>query len=110
VNSIHRIVINIDDGDRQQLELTGPPISVAPDREGSSARFDLWFEHMEGDRPAYELNYHHAYTIYIFGTGHPVPWDAYSRHEYSFLGTVVTPLGLVWHVYRGPNSGESVGI
>lgn len=108
VNSIHRISVRVED--YQELDLTGPPISVAPDRGGSSGIFDLWFEHMDGDRPAYEPDYHHPYAIYVFGTGHPVPWSTFTRHAYRFLGTVVTPLGLVWHVYTGPRQGQAVGV
>ena len=35
-------------------------------------------------------------TFTIIGTGHPAPeaWDA------TYLGTVQTPSGLVWHVYE----------
>jgi hypothetical protein len=107
MNSIHRVSVDVTD--KQHLQLTGPPISVAPSRDGSSDHFDLWFEHMDGDRPAYEPKFDGTYTIHVFGTGHPVPWSAYSRHAYQFLGTVVTPSGLVWHVYRGPAPGERVG-
>lgn len=108
MNSIYRVSVEVTD--KQVLQLTGPPISVAPDRGGSSDRFDLWFEHMDGDRPAYEPDYHGDYTILVFGTGHPVPWSHYTRHAYSFIGTVVTPSGLVWHVYRGPAPGQMVGL
>jgi hypothetical protein len=104
VNSIHRVSVQVED--KQVLHLSGPPISVAPDRGGSSDCFDLWFEHMDGSVPSAE----DGCTILVFGTGHPVPWSQYSRHAYQFLGTVVTPSGLVWHVYRGPNPGQRVGI
>lgn len=107
-NSIHRISVEVTD--YQELDLTGPPISVAATRDGSSNIFDLWFEHMEGNRPAYEPNYHGRYGIYVFGTGHPVPWTHYSRHAWKFLGTVVTPSGLVWHVYLGPGRGKPIAV
>ena len=102
LRSIHRITVDINAGDRQTLELTGPPISVAPDRGGRSDVFDLWYEH---DPTTTE-----TVTILIFGTGHPVPWGRYDRHAYRHLGTIVTPSGLVWHIYRGPNPGEAIPV
>jgi hypothetical protein len=52
---------------------------------------------------------HQSYPIWVFGTGHPVPWSGYTRHAWTFLGTVVTPSGLVWHVYTGHRKGEAIG-
>lgn len=100
-NSIHRVTVNVED--YQELELTGPPISVAASRDGGSDTFDLWFEHMDDCRQ-------HPYAMLVFGTGHPVPWSRHSRHGYRFLGTVVTPSGLVWHVYTGHRKGEAIGL
>lgn len=77
-------------------------ISVAACRSGRSDQIDLWCEtgYLEGAKQG----------IYIFGTGHPQPWDADPKHwgyfqhrdNFRFVGTVVTPSGLVWHVYTGP--------
>lgn len=39
-----------------------------------------------------------SFTVAAFGTGHDIP-DAWSH-----LGSVVTPVGLVWHVYLEPRS------
>jgi hypothetical protein len=102
VNSIHHVEVEVKD--RQELDLTGPPISVAPDRGGRSDVFDLWFEHMDGREPGY---HHKKYAIYVFRTGHPVPWTNSTRHIYRFLGTVVIPSG-EWHVYRGPDLGIGI--
>lgn len=108
MNSIYRLSVAVED--YQELNLTGPPLSVAPDRGGSSDVFDLWFEHMDGDRPAYEPDYHGKYAIWVFGTGHPVPWTNYTRQAWKFIGTVVTPSGLVWHVYTGHLKGQAIGL
>jgi hypothetical protein len=97
VNSIYRISVPVED--YQELDLTGPPISVAPDRGGSDGKFDLWFEHYDRD-PS-------PCAIYVFGTGHPIPWNAWNRSYWHFLGTVVNSY-LVWHVYVGPRKGEGV--
>ena len=39
-----------------------------------------------------------AYTIYIFGTGHPIPNYLDTN---TYIGTVVMSNGLVWHVFGG---------
>jgi hypothetical protein len=105
VNSIYRVSVPVTD--YQELDLTGPPLSVAADRDGSSACFDLWFEHRD---LGFEPDYHHPYPIWVFGTGHPVPWTHYTRYAWVFLGTVVTPSGLVWHVFTGHRQGEPIPV
>lgn len=104
-NSIYRVSVDVKD--YQELMLTGPPLSVAPDRGGASDCFDLWFEHFEPDGEASESR---PYPLYVFGTGHPVPWTKYTRYAYTFLGTVVTPSGLIWHVYAGPQQGAVIAV
>lgn len=110
-NSIHRITVNVED--YQELDLTGPAVSVAADREYRSDRFDLWYEHYDPDLAG---NSHalagvgQPRALYVFGTGHPVPWTAWTRHAWHFLGTVVTPSGLVWHVYDGPLKGQAITV
>jgi hypothetical protein len=108
MNSIYRISVPVDD--YQELSLTGPILSVAADRGGSSDVIDLWYEHMDGNRPAYKPNYHRPRSLWIFGTGHPVPWTDYTRHAWHFLGTVVTPSGLIWHCYTGHMKGKMIGV
>lgn len=100
-NSIHRISVKVED--YQELALTGPPLSVAASRDGSSDSFDLWYEHMDDCRE-------HPYPVWVFGTGHPVPWTRNTRHAWRLLGTVVTPSGLVWHVFTGHRKGEAIGL
>jgi hypothetical protein len=95
-NSIYRISVPVED--YQEIEITGSPISVAPDRDRFSDRFDLWFEHYGRSTSC---------AIWIFGTGHPVPWTESNRLAWTFLGTVVTPATLVWHVYTGPRKRVS---
>lgn len=98
MSSIYRVSLKVED--YQEVELTGRPISVAPDRGGSDGKFDLWYEHDDGHQPK-------ARAIYVFGTGHPTPWSHFTRDNWQFIGTVVN-LSLVWHVYVGPREGEGV--
>lgn len=95
--SIYRLSVKV--WDYQELEL-GPALSVAADRDGASDRFDLWFENSPVERCG----------LYVFGTGHPTPWNGWSRHAWHFVGTVVTPSGLVWHVFTGPLEGTAVPV
>lgn len=77
----------------------GNVISVAPCRSGRSDVIDLWYERSSSDR---------TQGLYIFGTGHRTPWSPWTRYAWRFIDTVVTPSGLVWHVYVGPKEGEPV--
>lgn len=104
MNSIYRVTVMVED--YQELQLSGPPLSVAADRGGVSDCFDLWFEHYDDSHK----EMHRSYPIWVFGTGAPVPWTAYTRHAWTFLGTVVTASGLVWHVYTGHRKGETIGV
>lgn len=101
MNSIYRTSLEV--ADYQEVPLSGTPISVAADRDGRSGCFDLWFEHM-ADCTAL------PYAVYVFGTGNPVPWGIYTRHAWQFIGTVVTPAGLVWHIYTGPGRGVPIPV
>jgi hypothetical protein len=99
-NSIHRV--NLPITDYQEVELTGPPMSVAADRGGDPARFDLWFEHY--DERHREM--HGSWPIYVFGTGNEVAWTSpEQRGGFEFVGSVITSLNQVWHVYTGPSRG-----
>ena len=114
MNSIYRATVEVTD--YQELELTGPPISVAPCRPSVLGEFDLWYEHMEHDHPlpAYAQDphrrYHRRYAIYVFGTGNPTPWNTFTRYAWTFLGTVITHPTAVWHVYLGPRRGEPIAL
>ncbi len=103
MNSIHREAVYIANGDYQELMLTGPIISAAADRNGSADVFDIWYEHY-ADREPWRR------SVWIFGTGHPVPWTVYTSHAYKFVGTVVTKPGLVWHIYTGHLKGQAIGV
>lgn len=96
--TIYRLQIPVTD--QADYELTGPVISAAPDRGGRSDVIDIWFEHTGGEP--------RKRGVYIFGTGHPQPWNQWTRDNWHFIDTVVTPSGLVWHVYVGPAEGEPV--
>lgn len=96
--SIFRKTIPVTD--YQELsDVAGRIISAKPTRDGRSDVIDIWFENSGGDVKV---------GVYIFGTGHPTPWTGWTRYAWSFVDTVVTPSGLVWHVYTGPLEGEAV--
>jgi hypothetical protein len=98
-NSIFRATIPVED--YQLVTMTGDPIAVAADRGGRDDVIDIWWEHY--DDPGWKFDR----AVYIFGTGHPVPWTVWTRHAYTHIGTVVTPGGfLIWHVYTGPKHGD----
>lgn len=97
MNTIHKLALNALD--YQEIWISGPIISVAADRGGSSSVFDMWLEHHD------DINQIKV-GIYVIGTGNPVPWNegqlGNRRTMYGFIGTVVTPSNLVWHIYQGP--------
>ena len=106
-NSIYRISVEVQD--YQEIDLAGPPISVAADREYRSDRFDLWYEHYDETGPALAGGLWRQ-AVYVIGTGHPVPWTAWTRHAFGFLGTIITPTDLVWHIYTGPRHGQVIPV
>lgn len=120
---IIRHSLDITDYQTVMLPHDGDLLSVAQSRTDRNQLIDLWsldFEYGEGWTKG----------IYIVGTGNPMPEQLrdsantrYRReeHRYSpgftndvfimeedpkpwrnFIGTVVTPCGLVWHVFEGP--------
>lgn len=85
---IYRAVLPVTDSQAIEIHPIGEILSVAPTRDGRSDQIDLWFTTFEtADRD-------HRRWIHIAGTGHPRP-------DGRFVGTVVTPSGLVWHVFEG---------
>lgn len=81
----------LDITDHQQVVIREPAqiISVAQSRDHPNSHIDLWA--VGGD------NYRDKQVdIYIVGTGHPMP-----EAQVIFLGTVVTPNELVWHIWEG---------
>ncbi|MBF9523062.1 DUF7352 domain-containing protein [Mycobacteroides chelonae] len=116
---------NLDIADYQTVALPhdGDLLSVAQSRTDRTQLIDLW---------SLDFEYGQRWTkgIYIVGTGNSMPEQlrdsAYKRdrreqdrahpgfvYDYGvpeddpkpwrhFIGTVVTPCGLVWHVFEGP--------
>ena len=80
---IHRVSIPIVDVQTVDC-FPGEILSVAPTRDGRRDRIDLWFTRYKTASPR---------EVFVVGTGQP-----YSRGR--FVGTVVTPAGLVWHVFE----------
>lgn len=93
--SIYRVQLPVTD--YQVAPINGAIISAAADRGGNSDVIDVWFE----------THFVEAAAVYIFGTGHPTPWTTATRSQWRFIDTVVTPSGLVWHVYVGPFKGQA---
>lgn len=117
----HQLTIN--DYQTVTLPFDGDLQSVAQSRTSPNDLIDLW---------SLDFEYGKGWTkgIYIVGTGNPMPEQLrdsantrYRRdeHRYSpgfthdvfirdedpkpwrkFIGTVITPCGLVWHVFEGP--------
>lgn len=103
----HQIAIT----DYQVLVVPEPNelLSVAVSRTIPNHGIDLWSLDLEkGDRPR-------QVGIYVIGTGNPMPDILQTKEEAGtgvelfgmtqwrkFIGTVVTPSGMVWHVFQGP--------
>lgn len=96
---------------RHELEITdyqeirvpeGEFLSVAVSRSAPNTAIDMWTLDKETNpRPR-------VVAVYVVGTGNPMPTELdtdgkfLTRWPRTFLGTVVTPSGLVWHVFVGP--------
>ena len=76
--------------DVQHVDLTGEILSVAMSRTEPNQRFDMWSIDQEYEQP-------HKVEITVYGTGNAI------RSFSDFVGTVVTPCGLVWHVFSDSN-------
>ncbi|MCV7354473.1 DUF7352 domain-containing protein [Mycolicibacterium fluoranthenivorans] len=87
----HQIAIT----DYQEIDLpaSGKALSVAMSRipELQNHALDLWSADYESGPPK-------TLAIYVVGTGNPMP-DGINPDW--FIGTVVTPSGLVWHAFQG---------
>lgn len=88
---IHRITLDVQDEQALVMHPAAQILSVAPTRDGGSSQIDLWFTAYPNDRT------HSDRPVYMAGTGHPIP-------DGRFVGTVVTPSGLVWHVFEGDSA------
>ncbi|WP_027500826.1 DUF7352 domain-containing protein [Rhodococcus sp. UNC363MFTsu5.1] len=85
---IHRVTIPVADRQLVAIHAGGQVLSVAPTRDGGSDHVDLWFTTYPAEDRGDQR------WIHIAGTGH-------HRPPGRFVGTVVTPSGLVWHVFEG---------
>ncbi len=96
--------------DYQEIYLPGEGevLSVAASREFPNHGIDLW-------ALDYERGEQRTVTIYVIGTGNPMPTDLAAEMDphghggipvllpdHKFIGTVVTANGLVWHIFEGP--------
>lgn len=71
-------------------------LSVAQSRTDPNTKIDLWSNDLEAGEG-------HPKGIYIAGTGNSIPEHMrFSIRKRDFLGTVVTPVGLVWHTFEVP--------
>ena len=101
----------LDITDYQTLPLpVGEVLSVAASRTQPELKIDLWALDRETDRRV------RTSAFYIVGTGHPMPerletelerFERDASHDPDrywrrFIGTIVTPGWMVWHVFQGP--------
>ena len=87
IRSIYRYELKITD--YQVISTTTPPLAVAPGRNHNG--IDLWAFNIENVKTV-------PRSIYILGTGNPI---SVFLDLNRYIGTVVMPNGLVWHVFEG---------
>lgn len=83
--------------DRQfiQTPADGELLSAAVSRTAPDTHIDVW-------SIDYQRGVPRAIDVHIVGTGNPIPEDTQTAiSSGKFLGTVVTPSRLVWHVWSG---------
>lgn len=98
-----RYHIPITDEFTLPISPTAVPLSVAPSRSNPTTHIDVWVRTPNG-RPDPRTEYA---VLRIAGTGHDVD-DAAAT---NFLGTVVLPAGLVFHVfYRRTSNTDHLAI
>ncbi|UVT24954.1 hypothetical protein NXT08_22395 [Rhodococcus pyridinivorans] len=85
--AVGRKNIEITDTVTVELPARSKLLHVAPCRRNPNTHIDLWFEFPDQTTPA------RLHTFYVEGTGHALV------HEVLYVGTVVCPNDLVWHVY-----------
>lgn len=104
---VFRSQIGITDYQVLDLANNAQLLSVAVSRTIPNHGIDLWWlDRDSGGWPDQEV------AIYVIGTGNPMPDELLDHDEWSghppnlplrrFIGTVVTPSGLVWHIFQGP--------
>lgn len=83
----------------QKVAIPHPARLLSCDRSRSrpDEKIDLWALAGPQGTPSKNVG------IYITGTGHdvPAPVLSFGNVGESFIGTVVTPDGFVWHVWQG---------
>ncbi len=97
------------------LPARGELLSVAMSRTHPNTLIDLWsLNRQEGVGALVDAGTGRSAGVYVVGTGNPMPSalndDLFTQHDPGippvtwrrFLGTVVTPSTLVWHVFEGP--------
>lgn len=84
---IRRVTLDVEDAQAIDMHQAGEILSVAPTRDGGSGQVDLWFTTYLNEPSSKRW-------VFMAGTGMPRPPG-------RFIGTVVTPSGLVWHVFEG---------
>lgn len=95
---IIRHPIHITDYQAVDLPAAGELLSVAASLTAPDYEIDLWSLDYERGDPR-------QVGVYVIGTGHPMPEqlrNVYPDAFREFVGTVVTPSGLVWHLFQGP--------
>lgn len=104
---ILRHQIGITDYQVIELPAKGQLLSVAMSRALPNMAIDLWSVDHEHGQP-------HEVAVYVIGTGNPMPNDLARELDppedslrlvyplQLFLGTVVTPNGLVRHIFQRP--------
>lgn len=82
--------------DYQSVFIPGPSrvLSAAVSRTDPNGEIDMWALATNGA----VVN---QVGLYIVGTGNPIPPQLSHYGDSQFIGTVVTPSGLVWHVLTG---------
>lgn len=94
MSKIFRYELNITDYQKVKLPSISTPLSVAASRTNPYEKIDFWAIVNDGDpRPDRE------HEVFIAGTGFPVPAGINVTHK--FVGTVISPNNLVWHVFVG---------
>jgi hypothetical protein len=92
---ILRHELDIVDQQTVQLPCNGELLSVAMSRTDPDYRIDLW-------SVDYGTGIARSVDVFIIGTGNRISTAAEEAILMGkFLGTVVTPSALVWHVWQG---------
>lgn len=98
MSRILRYELDITDHQELPLDSNSVPVSVAVSRTDPNGKIDLWVLVNDGSGTPTPFNgSKRNRSVLIAGTGHPIPPGVNVTHK--FIGTVVTPSDLVWHVF-----------